>query len=63
MNLQMMNLKSLTILFAFLFSTGNAVAQAKIMYPKNEFRAVWIATVANIDWPKNSTDPVEKQKK
>ena len=62
MNLQMMNLKSLTILFAFLFSTGNAVAQAKIMYPKNEFRAVWIATVANIDWPKNSTDPVEKQK-
>lgn len=62
MNLQMMNLKSLTILFAFLFSTGNALAQAKIMYPKNEFRAVWIATVANIDWPKNSTDPVEKQK-
>ena len=30
--------------------------------PKNEFRAVWIATVVNIDWPKSSTDNVEKQK-
>ena len=55
--------KSLLILFSIaLFSTSEVSAQAKIMYPKNEFRAVWIATVANIDWPKNSTDPVEKQK-
>jgi hypothetical protein len=22
------------------------------MHPKSEFRAVWIATVVNIDWPK-----------
>jgi hypothetical protein len=28
-----------------------------------EFRGVWIATVANIDWPLSSTDPWEKQKK
>ena len=27
-----------------------------------EFRGVWIATVANIDWPISSTDPWEKQK-
>ncbi len=27
-----------------------------------EFRGVWIATVANIDWPVSSTDPWEKQK-
>ena len=39
---------------------GNA--QEKIINPKNEFRAVWIATVANIDWPKSNVDPVEKQK-
>ncbi len=28
-----------------------------------EFRGVWIATVANIDWPLSPTDPWEKQKK
>ena len=28
-----------------------------------EFRGVWIATVANIDWPLSGTDPWEKQKK
>jgi uncharacterized lipoprotein YddW (UPF0748 family) len=27
-----------------------------------EFRGVWIATVANIDWPTSSTDPYSKQK-
>ncbi len=42
------------------FWYGNA--QEKIINPKNEFRAVWIATVANIDWPKTNMDPVEKQK-
>ncbi|MGC1514732.1 MAG: family 10 glycosylhydrolase [Maribacter sp.] len=31
-------------------------------YPKTEFRGVWIATVVNIDWPKNGNDPSEKQK-
>ncbi|MFD2203441.1 glycoside hydrolase family 10 protein [Shivajiella indica] len=32
--------------------------------PENprEFRGVWIATVANIDWPSSATDPYEKQK-
>ncbi len=28
-----------------------------------EFRGVWIATVANIDWPISGTDPYEKQKR
>ncbi|PRY85470.1 glycoside hydrolase family 10 protein [Mongoliibacter ruber] len=28
-----------------------------------EFRAVWIATVANIDWPSSGTIPFERQKK
>lgn len=36
-------------------------AQQNPMHPKNEFRAVWIATVVNIDWPKTSTDAVAKQ--
>ncbi|KPM31660.1 Putative glycoside hydrolase [Croceitalea dokdonensis DOKDO 023] len=30
--------------------------------PKEEFRGVWIATVVNIDWPKQPGDKVEKQK-
>lgn len=50
----------LTIIILLSFWYGNA--QEKITYPKNEFRGVWIATVANIDWPKSSTEAVEKQK-
>ncbi|HDZ14532.1 hypothetical protein LCGC14_0939860 [marine sediment metagenome] len=30
--------------------------------PKREFRGFWVATVVNIDWPKNGTDSIEKQK-
>jgi len=59
----MNNYKSLPLfLLFFLLSILNANGQGKIMYPKNEFRAVWIATVVNIDWPKNGTDSIEKQK-
>ncbi len=55
--------KSLLLLFAFItFSFWNGNAQEKATNPKNEFRAVWIATVANIDWPKSNVDAVEKQK-
>lgn len=55
--------KCLLLLFSLLllsFSNGNA--QEKATNPKNEFRAVWIATVENIDWPKKRTDSVEKEK-
>jgi uncharacterized lipoprotein YddW (UPF0748 family) len=40
----------------------NVKAQMQVTNPKNEFRAVWIATVVNIDWPKSSIDNVAKQK-
>jgi hypothetical protein len=36
---------------------------SKIKCSKNEFRAIWIATVANIDWPTSNTDSVKKQQK
>jgi uncharacterized lipoprotein YddW (UPF0748 family) len=59
----MIHFKSLTFAFLFtLISIGYSNAQSNILYPKNEFRAVWIATVANIDWPKNNTDSVDKEK-
>ena len=32
-------------------------------YPKREMRAVWIATVANIDWPSSANLTVEQQQK
>jgi uncharacterized lipoprotein YddW (UPF0748 family) len=53
----------LILLLSFMllsFSAGNA--QEKVSYPKNEFRAVWIATVVNIDWPKSGSDSIKKQK-
>ena len=59
----MNNYKHILLVIFFLtcsFSKGNA--QELVAHPKNEFRAVWIATVANIDWPKTSTDNVAKQK-
>lgn len=50
------------LLLVFIFPYLNVNSQSKKVYPKNEFRAVWIATVVNIDWPKTGNDPVEKQK-
>ena len=52
----------LLFILILLFSFWNGNAQELTSNPKNEFRAVWIATVVNIDWPINSTDNVEKQK-
>jgi uncharacterized lipoprotein YddW (UPF0748 family) len=51
-----------TILFfsiLLIFLASCAVIKA----PQQEFRGVWIATVANIDWPKNPNDSPEKKKK
>lgn len=51
-------------LFIFLLTlTSCGIFKSNIPQPKREFRGVWIATVANIDWPKNGLDNVEKQKK
>lgn len=39
------------------------VLQAQTVCPKYEFRAVWVATVNNIDWPSKPGLTTEKQKK
>lgn len=39
--------KKINVLFAFLFFVTTLFAQ----HAKHEMRAVWVATVANIDWP------------
>lgn len=44
----------------FLVIPGNLLSQ---YYPKNEMRAVWIATVNNIDWPSKPDLSTDDQKK
>ncbi|WP_298480494.1 family 10 glycosylhydrolase [uncultured Maribacter sp.] len=51
----------LLLSFAALISCSSLQSYNK--HPKTEFRGVWIATVVNIDWPKNGLDEIEKQKK
>ncbi|MBP2281759.1 uncharacterized lipoprotein YddW (UPF0748 family) [Flavobacterium sp. CG_23.5] len=59
----MKNYKHIGLLISFLLlSFSNVNAQILATNPKNEVRAVWIATVANIDWPISRTDNIEKQK-
>jgi uncharacterized lipoprotein YddW (UPF0748 family) len=53
--------KQFFILFLLIFF--NAAAQSQpLPKPEREFRAVWIATVANIDFPTKKTLSVEQQK-
>lgn len=53
-----MKLKKIIIVFgAILFFSCGTVAGLE-----REFRGVWVATVVNIDWPKNGSDTSEKQK-
>jgi uncharacterized lipoprotein YddW (UPF0748 family) len=56
----MNSIKKLTLLGLILFLTLNLNA-AK--YPKREMRAVWMATVANIDWPSASNLSSDQQQK
>jgi uncharacterized lipoprotein YddW (UPF0748 family) len=50
--------KYLSILFVF--CAVFAVAKTS-NYPKQEFRGVWLSTVANIDWPENMYDSDAKK--
>lgn len=45
----------------FIFLSCSVYRKAETV-PETEFRGVWIATVVNIDWPKNANDPAAKQK-
>ncbi|WP_236975022.1 glycoside hydrolase family 10 protein [Membranihabitans maritimus] len=53
--------ESILILIAALFVQTGATSQ--VINPKRELRGVWIATVANIDWPSSPGLTVERQKK
>ena len=53
--------KQLSSLF-LLFLVSSCAVFNPIPQPEREFRGFWVATVVNIDWPKNGNDAVEKQK-
>lgn len=50
----------ITFLFSFIIVPQYLSSQ---VYPKHEMRAVWIATVNNIDWPSSPNLSVDEQKK
>ena len=50
-------IRSLFLLFCFCGYVSMAVCQ-----PKYEFRAVWVASVVNIDWPSKKGLSVAEQK-
>lgn len=51
----------LFIPFSFI-SPHSTYAEVNTTYKKHELRAVWIASVLNIDWPTKTGLPIEKQK-
>lgn len=55
-------LKKTSIYFLFLIAMSSCGILKPIPQPKNEFRGIWVATVVNIDWPKNGLDDIDKKK-
>ena len=55
-------LRILLILVLFITLSSCSVFKPSVQ-PRTEFRGFWVATVVNIDWPKNGNDSAEKQKK
>lgn len=55
-------IKKIHFFLILLIFTSCSVLKQKTIQSEREFRGFWVATVVNIDWPKNGTDAVEKQK-
>ncbi|WP_224489251.1 glycoside hydrolase family 10 protein [Robertkochia flava] len=58
MNRHLISLLRYLLIIPFLVSCGSHRNQP----PKRELRGAWVATVVNIDWPKNGTDALQKKK-
>ncbi|MFS4415717.1 glycoside hydrolase family 10 protein [Maribacter sp. 2307ULW6-5] len=50
------------LLLALALLTGCSAHKRDKHSPKREFRGAWVATVVNIDWPKDGNDSAAKQK-
>lgn len=55
-------MKKITHIVLIVLLVGWAVTTGAKEYPKREMRAVWIATVENIDWPSSPNLTTEEQK-
>lgn len=53
--------KQIILLLVLVLSSCSVFRQ--LPPPEREFRGFWVATVVNIDWPKNRYDSIEKKKK
>ena len=54
--------KKITFLVVLLLMVGWSLSAETKEYPKREMRAIWIATVENIDWPSNAHLTTAEQK-
>ncbi len=54
-------MRRFVLLLLLLIITACGALKTPVPYPAEEFRGVWIATVANIDWPGHPRDPWEKK--
>ena len=52
--------KSISVLLLLCLTSCSIIKP--IPQPRTEFRGFWVATVVNIDWPKNGNDAIAKQK-
>ncbi len=48
--------------FVLIFLVVTTTLFSQVLHPKREFRAAWIATVTNLDWPSSNNLPVDGQK-
>lgn len=54
--------KPFSFVFSLFFILTLCLSRSSFAQPKYEFRAVWIATVDNVDWPPKGVYDVESQK-
>ena len=57
-----MHLVKSSCLILLLILLNSCAVFNSIPQPEREFRGFWVATVVNIDWPKNGNDALEKKK-
>lgn len=54
-------MRRFVLLLLLLIITGCGTLKTTVPHPTEEFRGVWIATVANIDWPERPSDSWQKK--
>ncbi|MEO0897747.1 MAG: family 10 glycosylhydrolase [Bacteroidota bacterium] len=64
MNVRLSTISQLSIILLFIIPLllGMSCDERALSIPKREFRAVWVATFHNIDWPSAKGLPASKQK-